>query len=83
MENKKAIRVIKIDNGSADEAEVKAHPRLRLELRRNDYGQLRWFNATYPSEGWVDSHDIQTVAEAMDFANAAWGRGWNLTIGSK
>lgn len=56
--------------------------RIRLELRRNDAGELRWYNAT--DNQWLDSHDIQTVQEAMATL-IAWydnpNSGWDLSVG--
>ena len=81
----RAIRVIHIDNGSADDAEVKAHPRLRLELRKdtgahNVKPNYRWYNATYNE--WIECPGLPDTIEAMKFADASWGHGWNLTYGA-
>ncbi len=77
----KALRVAHINASVADE---QADYRIRLELRRNESNQLRWYNAT--DEEWVDSHDIKSVADAMTTLLAWYGNpnsGWGLTIGCK
>jgi len=74
----RAIRVAHIDTGNHDTPEG---TRLRLELRRNDAGELRWYDAT--TREWIDSHDIKSVAEAMDTLYAWYDNpSWNLRIGS-
>lgn len=79
METKKAIRVAHIDASVADDEK---EYRLRLELRRNDAGQLRWYDAT--NDEWIDSHDINSVTEAMETLYAWYNTPtWHLTVGQE
>lgn len=74
----RAIRVAFIDSGAED---AKEGDRLRLELRRNNGGELRWYDAT--TGEWIESHDIKSVKEAMDTLYAWYGRDWQLSVGVK
>ena len=74
----KPIRVAYIDSGDPDAPEGS---RLRLELHRK-YDGYRWYDVT--SEQWIDSHDIKTVADAMDTLYAWYDvPAWSLVVGHR
>ncbi len=74
----RAIRVAHIDSGDCD---APAGARLRLELRRNANGELRWYDAT--TGEWIESRDIKSVDEAMETLYAWYDNStWHLAIGS-
>lgn len=75
----KAIRVAHIDSGAEDAQET---DRLRLELRRQENGELGWYDAT--TNEWIEGPRMVTVAKALGILCDWYDNPiWHLSIGAR